>query len=114
MNLLDRAKSLIEKAKAATPGPWSQFDNQISRCENLSAADTVCEFPWDDPKYYQPDADFITAANPEVVSQLAEAYLEAVAMANYYATMPYQSEAMSDDILQFTADEFLRKYGGEK
>jgi hypothetical protein len=84
MTLLTQARELLKKAKKATPGPWrSDYCGDVFTeaekvyCEGVGGkifrtiGSTVTG---PDPG----DGAYIAACSPEVVTQLAKAYLEAV------------------------------------
>jgi hypothetical protein len=85
-----KLRELIRKAESATPGPWAvnpqERVNVQDRAQNPHTL-AVCSGPNDLPDYQEANAEYIAAANPAVVSELARACLEMREVLKFYGGM---------------------------
>ena len=82
-----KLRELIRKAESATPGPWAVNPqdrvNVQDRAQNPHTV-AVCSGPNDLADHQEANADYIAAANPTVVSELAKACLEMREVLKFY------------------------------
>ena len=82
-----KLRELIRKAESATPGPWA-INPQVranvqNRAKNPHTV-AVCGRPNDLDDHHEADAEYIAAADPAVVSELARACLEMREVLKFY------------------------------
>lgn len=85
-----KLRELIRKAESATPGPWAVNPqdrvNVQDRAQNPHTI-AVCSGPNDLADHQEANAEYIAAANPTVVSELAKACLEMREVLKFYGGM---------------------------
>ena len=111
-----KLRELIRKAESATPGPWAvnpqERVNVEKRAQNTHTL-AVCSGPngLDDRK--EANAEYIAAANPAVVSELAKACLEMREVLKFYGGMEskhgqtrwFRSRLVVDQSVGFTVND---------
>ena len=85
-----RLRELIRRAESATPGPWAvnpqDRTNVQDRAQNPHTL-AVCSGANDLADYQEANAEYIAAANPAVISELARACLEMREVLKFYGGM---------------------------
>lgn len=112
MNLLEKAQDLLEGAKEAKgTTPWSAVGFMVEGEGGDDIANCSVGLSEYGPESCMANAEYIAAANPETISQLAEALIEIVALIPPVINFEYYNE---DHIAaKVGMREFLRKHAGE-
>lgn len=134
MNLIDLAKSIIEKSKKATGGQWEVYLNVRRISGKTYRTPTIgyqvnAAIPKRELKTFYPicrppkqnhaaeeinwanNSDYIAACSPETISQLAEALIEAVDNARYIANGACCKASRECTCIRDISLSWLAKYG---
>src|SRR5262245_6425812 len=118
MLTVGKLRELMRKAESATPGPWAVNPQQrvnVESCAQNLLTVAVCRGSDDliDTDRQKANAEYLAAANPAVVSELATACLEMREVLKFYGGMGskygqaswFRSQLLVDESVGLTVSE---------